>query len=278
MDLSPVYLGPTSPPDLLWFLIHSCVHPTTVIICSSRSDFLESLTQNLLSKTQLEPRREQKHGDDENQSDQDWYSLLSAAPLYQIAIARHLRIIFVPTVSHLRACLSVFSPDDSPVPPPPSTTSAGGTRLTNTGNLYGGSRGNPPLLIIYGFLDIHRYTSEWTVAGLSNTASVLLETAKRVDFKAVVTEPKREAQVKVENEIKVEEEEEQRMEADDKEQEKLPVVHSDPLSGSVAFINDGSVRIDLTGTGLGQRTVKVRQVLGRWFRFREVGLGEGTKL
>lgn len=113
------------------------------------------------------------------------------------------------------------------------------------------------------------------MAGLSNTASVLLETAKRVGFRAVVTEPTGQPQVKLGPEIK----EEDGMEPDNKiEEEKLPVINSDPLSDSVAFINDGSARIDLTGTGLGQRTVKLRQVLGRWFRFRGFGLAEGTRL
>ncbi|KAM7211900.1 hypothetical protein V8F06_012710 [Rhypophila decipiens] len=271
MDLHPIILGPTTPPDLLWFLIHSCAYPTTVIVCSSRDDFLTSLTASLVSHTKFQAHQlKQEASDDQDETQSDRYSLLGTAPLYQMAIAKHLRIVFIPTVSHLRAYLSVFSTEDSPVPPPPSTL----TTVDAGEVLYG--RDRAPLLLIYGFLELHRHTSEWTIVGLSNSASILMETAKRTGFKALVTELKPDTHGEPpfngsENDIKAEDE-------DEKKQQQHIFEHEDVLLQSVPFTRDSSIRIDLTGTGLGQRTVKVRNILERWFRFREDGLGEGMRL
>lgn len=154
---------------------------------------------------------------------------LMVTPLYQVAVARHIRVAFIPTVSHLRAYLSVFSVADSKVSaPPPSGNSATASPRA-------------PLLLLYGFLNLHRDTSEWSVQGISNTAAVLVEAASRVGFQAVVAEP--------------------RVDGSDSEEllaERMPI-----LSGSARRAGPGLDESGWTG-----KTADVRRVLGRWFRFQ----------
>jgi hypothetical protein len=217
----PLFLSPAFPTELLWHIIHNCAFPTTLIVCSSRADFISSLTHQIGNDTRKEMEGAQ----------------LLAAPLYLVAVAKHIRLVFLPTVSHLRAFLSVFSVQDSKVSAPPLTTSANGKPQRS------------PLLLIYGFLDMHRDTSEWSVQGLSNTTAVFVETARRVGFQAVAVEPKSQNAPDVG--------------MDDLLTERLPV-----LSGSSR--RDGPA---LEGGGWTGRTVDVRRVLERWFHFQPEGWG-----
>ncbi|KAK0636650.1 hypothetical protein B0T17DRAFT_519588 [Bombardia bombarda] len=208
MASHPLVLSPALPTELLWYIIHSCAYPTTLIVGSSRSEFLASLVQD-------------------------------------VAIARHIRIVFAPTVSHLRAFLSVFSVKDSKVPSPPSAVPV--VPKPNTADTM-----KHPLLLIYGFLHIHRETSEWSVQGLSNTAAVFVEAARRVAFQAVVVEP-----------IIAHEGEEERDPMTLLLTEMVPI-----LSGSARRAGPG-----LAGSGWTGKTVDVRRVLGRWFRFKSCDWG-----
>ncbi|KAK3378658.1 hypothetical protein B0T24DRAFT_609508 [Lasiosphaeria ovina] len=259
MASQPVFMSPTLPTELLSHVIRSCVFPTTLIICSTRVEFLSALARDIRQQQQSsqEPEAPPPHGTPQDgvvpagQHGEAAAAQLLAAPLYQVAVARHIRIVFMPTVSHLRAFLAVFCVEDStkvsaPPPPPPASQRdiAGATDP---------KKASPPLLLVYGFLHMHRDTSEWSVQGLGNTAAVFVETARRVSFQAVVVEPKTAAAdtrggggVSVLEEILA---------------ESVPV-----LSGSAA-----RTRLDLGSSGWAGRTADVRRVLGRWFRFRPGG-------
>jgi len=272
---SPLFLSPALPTELLWHIIHTCSFPSTLIICSSRVEFLSATARQIRQEQQHQhqhqhqhqqrasvsrargteheeiaeggqekvagdgPREQGKEGEEEERLEGQGQqprpsdttadaraTQLLAAPLYQVAVSRHIRVVFVPTVSHLRALLSVFSVADSKVgAPPPSADRISASPKT-------------PLLLIYGFLELHRSTSEWSVQGISNTAAVLVETAKRVAFQAAVIEPPSE------------------LDMDGLWTEKVPV-----LSGSASRIRPG-----FEGSGWTGRTVTVRRILGRWFR------------
>jgi hypothetical protein len=240
MPLAPLIFSPALPSELLTCIIRRHEHPTTLIVCSSQADFLNSLlndAQNSLPVTT----------GDGGQSSAP--SALLSSPLYQVAIARHIRVMFVPTVSHLRACLAVFDTKDSKVPPPPVTANLGRAKT-------------PPLLLVYGFLAMHRDTSEWSAQGISSTAATLLDAAMRVGFRAVVVDPPRVVTPTGESA------EVHRADADNghtgngTEQpilsEELPL-----LSASLRRAGPHWDNVDWTG-----RTVTVARVLGRWFRYR----------
>src|ERR1044071_2870462 len=81
---SPVFLSPALPSDLIHYIIHHCTYPTTIIVCSSRAEFLSTLTQDvllssssssssssdLLSHHHAKTQTDEKNGQDQNQQQQ----------------------------------------------------------------------------------------------------------------------------------------------------------------------------------------------------------------
>jgi len=222
MVWQPVVFSPASPSELLSFIVNDCVSPTTLIICSPRPHFISTLVADV----SLRSDRDQGEAKSDAQPEKAENPLLEA-PLYQVAVSRHTRLIFVATVSHLRAVLSTFSLKDSPIPAPPAQSS-----VIQEG-------GRCPLLVVYGLLEIHRDTSEWSAQGLGSTAAGLVEAATRDTLQAVIIEPWRPD-------------------------------HAGYLDEAMPILSRSAHRIgqtvgDVSWTG---RTVSVRQALGRWFRFQ----------
>jgi hypothetical protein len=169
----PVVLSPATSSELLSYILSAHRYPTTLVIGSSKQEFLATVVEQLLHQLSL----------NDHQPPQDTptteiptptHPLLKAS-LYQIAISRHIRIIFAPTVTHLRSYLSVFSAKDSRIPPPPNHTPR---------------PGKLPLLLVYGLLSLHRDASEWSAQGIGNSAAVLVDCAARNEFRPVIIEPR----------------------------------------------------------------------------------------
>lgn len=243
MPLTPLVLSPGLPSELLTYVISKCTYPTTVIVCSTRADFLSSLASDVLH--QIHPESTEGELEESERPEQDPKppgdtaqntpgSHLLAAPLFQVAIARHIRVVFVPTVSHLRVFLSVFGVTRSKVTAPPALP------LAQTG----GPR-SIPLLLVFGFLELHRDTSEWSAQGLSNTAAALVDAARDARVRAVILEPIQHGDGSRSLESVI--------------GESVPVLSSSARRAA-ADLDEG------VWTG---RMVEVRRVLGRWFRFRD---------
>ncbi|CRK30773.1 hypothetical protein HYQ45_008004 [Verticillium longisporum] len=221
--ITPVVQSPASPAELLHYIVSYETYPTTLLICSSRADFLAGLQQDVHAQRTAPavdtatPRLLRPTS----------ASPLLQAPLYQVAVARHIRIAFLPTVTHLRAYLAAFSPHEAAKVAAPPTADGPWTAPER-----------PPLLLVYGLLELHRETSEWSAQGLGSTAAGLIQSARAAAFRAVVVEPRREG-------------------ADD---------GFKTLLDELAPVLSGGSRRDEGGwTG---RTVDVRRILGRWFRFQ----------
>ncbi|TQN71744.1 hypothetical protein CSHISOI_03754 [Colletotrichum shisoi] len=161
--MNPTVLSPASPVELLHYIVTFQTYPTTILVCYPRDDFISTLTSTIQNHRFLDDSRPPP---------------LLSATLYQTAVARHIRVLFVPSVTHLRAYLSAFDPASSLTPPPPHLPppSSGKRR--------------PPLLLVYGFLDLHRDSSEWSAQGLSSSAAALVEAARRTGFKPAIVEPR----------------------------------------------------------------------------------------
>lgn len=246
MASTPMVLSPALPSELLTYILNHHVYPTTLIICSTRSEFLESLTENVWRQSTTPERHAGEPGSDAppgqpdvqhpSDSHHPGHSLLSS-PLYQLAISRHIRIVYIPTVTHLRAYLSIFPPQDSKVKEPPSTFHPAGR--------------SPPHLIIYGVIELHRDTSEWSAQGLGNTAAALVETGHRLGWQLAVVEPKRRGNHdEFENLLR----------------ETLPM-----LSGGGRRMG-----VDSEEGGWSGRTVEVGRVMRRWFRFQRGAWDQNT--
>ncbi|KAK4230336.1 hypothetical protein QBC38DRAFT_356999 [Podospora fimiseda] len=200
--MDPLFLTqPLSPSTLLTHLLNpsspTTTTTTTLLICGlTQPDFLSALTQD--------PSAE---------------DLLSPPSLAQLSISRHIRTLFIPTVSHLRAYLSVFSIHDSKIPAPHNSS--------------------PKMLLAYNVISSHRDTSEWSIQGISNTASALIEAANREGLRAIILDS---SPVDL--------------------TEKIPV-----LSGSSKRTLLGR---DAAGeAGWMGKTAELNKVIRRWFRIRE---------
>ncbi|KAF4126894.1 hypothetical protein GMORB2_0631 [Geosmithia morbida] len=214
---APQVLSPVTPAELLIHIINHHRHPTTVVVASPRQPFLDALA------LEVGPRVRQ-HSDE-----------ILPKTLIQTAVSRHIRLVFAPTPTHLRAYLATFSDRHShrgivPDPPPATHSSRGGRRLHRH-----------PLLLVYAFLEIHRLTSEWSAQGIAATAATLVEAAARTGFRAAVVEPR----------------------GGGGGGEYAFETLDQFLREEVPLLN-GARRRDDTGDWIG-RTVDVASILGRWF-------------
>ncbi|KAI1203868.1 hypothetical protein F5X97DRAFT_4023 [Nemania serpens] len=234
---TPIFLSPALPSELLSYILNHHLYPSTLIICSSRAEFLASVVQQIRSaphgNTHDADQRELREGEPPHYHDSvaegaELKHALLSSPLYQVATSRHIRVIYVPTVTHLRAYLSVFSPDESSVPAPPTFT------LTS---------GRKPHVILYGFVNLHRDTSEWSAQGLSNTTSTLVDLVHRLSWGALLIEPRNSACKTALEELL---------------QEAVPI-----LNGGARKWGPDSEEGAWSG-----RTVEVGRILGRWFCFQ----------
>ncbi|CCC11691.1 unnamed protein product [Sordaria macrospora k-hell] len=323
LDSQPLFYSPALPSELLWYIIHRCSYPTTLIVCSSRLEFLTALARDIKGGQQGEEEQESRGQRREWQERQQSLHQVSeqgttsskdeeaqeapiqgqhpptqprspsrnncpnttsskintstgpgswtssqflASPLYQLAVARHIRTVFIPTVSHLRAFLSVFDTN--------TTSSANNNNnnnkqqqqqqqhwtATSLDNNNNNNKKAPSVtkrqIIVYGLLSLHRDSSEWSVQGLNNTLSVLLEAGRRVRLGVGVVEPV---------EYDDQKSDLRRRSMDDLLGDKMPVVSRSALRGAAGA---GDLLLERSVAG---KTVDVRRVLGRWFRF---GIGE----
>jgi len=152
------------------------------------------------------------------------------ASLQQIVNSRSIEIAFLPTLSHLRAYLAVLSP----------RIESESRRISS--------------LIVYGMINLHRDTSEWSAQGLGVTMASLVEGGSRLGYEIFLCEEDIILEVM-----------EERHDSQGNErrrsncwQEEMPI-----LNGSTRRLIAGSQ------VGWAGKTVEVGRVLQRWCVFRE---------
>jgi hypothetical protein len=235
-----IFLSPSTPSELLQYIITHQRYPTTILIGWPKHTFVEALTEDVNLQLYLQAQtvaENNEKNDQETEGEAD--SLTTKTPpthplqcktLLQTAVSRHIRLLFVPSSTHLRAFLGTFSATDSKILPPPSLLSTA-------------DNAERPMLIVYGLLELHRDSIEWSAQGIGTTATYLIEAAARNSFRAAVVEPR--GAMGFES-------------LDEFLEEELPV-----LSGTA--MKSG-------GTWSG-RTVAVERVLARWFEFERQDKG-----
>ena len=167
--------------------------------------------------------------------------------LRQIATSRTIQLVFIPTVSHLRAYLAVF----------PSSNNANADPREG----FDEKAKKSALLVVYGLVELHRDTSEWSAQGLGNSIAGLVEAGWMGQREVIVIE---EGRVDQDDDFELEplgiEREETRMRDKSKVwQQRVPM-----LNGSVRRAG-----MESEDAGWSGRTVDVGRILGRWFRFKE---------
>lgn len=174
-------LPPLTPSEFLEHLTSHGTYPSTAIICWPKGQFLAALTQDVL---QQQPRGQEEEEEVEEGAEAEDHGTkpqmrhhhpLLRASLMQTAVARHINMVFAPTVAHLRAYLATLTLSEIKVAPPP----AAGLLI------------KPPLLMVYGLVELHRDGMDWSAQGLSFSAAVFVEAAWRSGFRAAILEPRR---------------------------------------------------------------------------------------
>jgi hypothetical protein len=144
-------------PCITTFLNHvlqPCRSPNTLIICSNRSDFLETLLSECHqthSPTSSQPYPAQPHP-------------LLIPTIHLIATSQNVNVAFTPTLTHLRAYLATYTKS--------------GNRASET-IAYDRPTNKPPLLAILNPLSLHQSAGEFGAQGLSRTFAMAVETAGR---------------------------------------------------------------------------------------------------
>lgn len=256
MSPVPLLLSPALPSELLTYVLDHHVYPTTLVICSSMTDYLRSLQHDLSNKNI--PRHNHPESSDEaaageserpepdsagDSEEGNAHDQLLLQTLSYLAISRHIRTVYIPTVTHLRSWASVFSPEDGNVTGPPSNFTPPGRKC--------------PTLIVSGVIELHRDTSEWSAQGLGNTMAALVETADRLGWSLVMAEQQSRSAAEL-NGVGEREASQELTDFGSLLEEKMPI-----LSGSArrAGLNPDE-------GGWSGRTVQVGRAMSRWFKFR----------
>ncbi len=150
-----VALPPLACHELIENVLRYYGPPTTIVVCSSREAFLESLHLSLQTNHSTEDSAE--HG----RTDASIHPLLLPT-IHQLATSRTIDVAFAPTLAHLRAYLASYIP--------PSESKPTSTAFDKPGS-------HVAMLVVYGLLELHRTTTEYSVQGLSRTLAVAVEAA-----------------------------------------------------------------------------------------------------
>ncbi|ESZ95363.1 hypothetical protein SBOR_4219 [Sclerotinia borealis F-4128] len=179
MSTSPIALPPALPSELLTWILNHSTYPTTILICKPRAAFLSSLLADINSNIPPPPTSSNDipssppFPDSAIAPTKTTSHPLLLKTLHQISLSRHISLIYIPTISHLRAHLSVLTPET------PSKIEGTPDRKWDK---VGRKRA---MIVVYGLLELHRDTSEWSAQGLSRSLAGLVEMGGR-DKRAVV--------------------------------------------------------------------------------------------
>ncbi|KAL6904020.1 hypothetical protein GGI43DRAFT_309270 [Trichoderma evansii] len=238
---NPIVLSPSTPSELLQYIVNHHRHPTTILIGWPKHTFVEALTEDVKLQLYLQAQTAAENSVKSKEEMEAELSTKSSPKhplerktLLQTAISRHIRLLFVPSSTHLRAFLGTFSASESKISPPPPQSSS----LPPSKNIS-----KPPMLIVYGLLELHRDSIEWSAQGIGTTATYLIEAAARNAFRAAVVEPRGAMGFDTLKEF---------------------------LDENVPILSGTDMKSDGTWSG---RTVPVKRVLARWFEFERQDKG-----
>ena len=160
MSATPAVLSCMKPSDFLHYIQRHHVPLTTVVICSPREAFLEALYASLTDT------------DIEGETSYAISQSLLVPTIHQLSISSTVNVAFVATLAHLRAYLATLRPGFESHP-----------EIKN-----GSSSHVRPMLAIYGLLNLHVSTSDYSAQGLSRTLAIAVEAATAVHKRLLMAE------------------------------------------------------------------------------------------
>jgi hypothetical protein len=242
MASMPTVLAPLPLPALLTYIVNtqSGTASTTLIVCSSRDAFVQSLSRSMHQQLQ--------HGQEAARLEH-----LTVPTLHNLFTTRHIHMAFCASVQALQAYLA--------------THGRAGTKHASS------QRTGEDRLVLVNPLSLHAPTPSFSAQGLSRTFAAAVETAARVGARLQMVECLGAAATRQET---------ARYDADDDEVDALleggdrrsqaEVEEDDPWEQHVSILNVSARRF-ASGSGdraWAGRTIKVKRIAGRWFRFDEL--------
>ncbi|KAI4178146.1 MAG: hypothetical protein L6R41_008522, partial [Letrouitia leprolyta] len=157
-------LPPMRSNELIEYVLQRHKRPTTIIVCSSREEFVQNLQRSLETASA-----------DEGPIDIQINELhpLLIPTIHQIATSTTVEVAFTPTLPHLRAYLAPYKPGKS--------SNSGSHTFVRPGS-------HTSMLAIYGFLALHRDTTEYSIQGLSRSLAIAAEAADSFNMQLILTE------------------------------------------------------------------------------------------
>ncbi|MCJ1343457.1 hypothetical protein MMC31_001650 [Peltigera leucophlebia] len=156
--------------------------------------------------------------------------------IHLLATTRTIRLAFTPTLGHLRAYLATYKLTIE--------TLEKSSRLQGLASLS-------PTLFIFGLVVLHSSSTEFSAQGLSRSLALAVEAADNAGAKLVLAELRKE---------------DENGTMDTGEHIGESETEYDPWRQQVSLLN-GSVRFGDDNRPWSGRTIDVRTIVGRWFKF-----------
>ena len=218
--------------DLIEYVIHYHLPPTTVVVCSSREAFLKDLPSSLqvIGPQQDSTTRER----DENNAS---FHPLLIPTIHQLSTSRTITLAFAPSLPHLRAYLASY------------------VSMSASKAISVLPRARPgvqvPMLAIYGLVNLHGTTTEYSFQGLSRSLAIAVDAAESWGLRLILTENLRD----------------QSSSTADRDSEAEVAPTRDPWAGQVPLLNSSLSLSD--DRAWASRTVNIRDIVGKWCRFTQ---------
>ncbi|KAL8888535.1 MAG: hypothetical protein Q9215_004057 [Flavoplaca cf. flavocitrina] len=159
--------------------------------------------------------------------------------IHQLAASKTVSMAFASSLPHLRAYLASYLPPK---------------KMLEESTLFAESGQQCPLLVIYGLIDLHRATTDYSVQGLSRSLAIAVETAELSSMRLLLVEDSADWECS-------------NLESGS---EAAAVTVNDPWKEQVPFWNSSVLSSgDRLGAG---RTVEIGAVIAKWCDFQVAGV------
>ena len=217
--------------EFIGYLLHRHEHPSTVVVCSSREMFLDRLSSSLHAES-ADPSTLPEE-------EEETFDPLLVPNINQLAASKTVSMAFASSLPHLRAYLASYLP--------PKKMLKESTLLAESGQQC-------PLLVIYGLIDLHRATTDYSVQGLSRSLAIAVETAELSSMRLLLVEDSADWECS-------------NLESGP---EAAAVTVNDPWEEQVPFLNSSVLSSrDRLDAG---RTVEIGAVIAKWCDFQTAGV------
>jgi len=249
-DLTPIVLHPIGLVAFIQYILDQHAPPSTIVVCSSKEDFLSQLCAATAGKT-TDQANDNGNTDPHEQTDtaSDPKPVKPASwatpTLRLLASSRTIKLVFCPEVTHLRAYMATHA-----------------HRLAKADDGESASAKptiGVPMLAILNAIEAHRPTSAFSAQGLNRTWAGAVEAAHSAGSRLTLAECHEDKRMS------------ESADAVTGEATEAGVASTvDPWEEEVSMLNITTKTFGAGDRGWVGRTVKIRTIAERWCRFESL--------